>query len=160
MKYCDILHRPLCVDSKSCLVCIYLFWGHRRQKEGSSEAGTVILGIRELENLLHITKGLKGEEWPCMHLSITLQPTCFQFIIGMCQWLIHLAVWKRVLMRPRSEFSFPYRQILLVRESFSFSHHRLNPSSAQLPYRYVSWMMRGQVRGCEWVSIKPHHLPW
>ena len=77
-------------------------------------------------------------------LNITLQPTCFQFIIGMCQWLIHLAVWKRVLMRPRSGFSFPYRQILLVRESFSFSRHRLNPSSAQLPYRYMSWVMRGQ----------------
>lgn len=106
--------------------CVFVL-GHRSEKQDSGDDRTVALGIREHENLLSISKGLKGKEWPYVHLNITVNPIRFQFIIGMCQRLIHLAVWKRVLMRPRSGLSFPYSEIHLVSENFSSSHHRLNP---------------------------------
>lgn len=104
---CVFVHKYLCI-------CVFVYLGHRSEKQGSGDDRTVALGIREHENLLSISKGLKGKEWPYVHLNITVNPIRFQFIIGMCQRLIHLAVWKRVLMRPRSGLSFPYSEIHLV----------------------------------------------
>lgn len=81
MKYCDISHTQLFVELIP-LPCIFV-WGHRRKKQGSNDEWTVILVVRELENLLPVT--MDGKEWPHVHLSIPINPTCFLFIIGRCQ---------------------------------------------------------------------------
>lgn len=79
MKYCDISHTPLSVELVP-LPCIFV-WRHRRKKQGSNDEWTVILVVRELENLLPVTMDGKNGLM-CTLVSLSTQHVFCLLLVG------------------------------------------------------------------------------